>query len=502
MAGETQTPRWFRSRAAFGALIALVTALTVGVTALLMNIAERKAEHRQPYVRVVEVTEDDTDPAKWGKNWPSEYDGYKRTALHTGTRFGGHAGSEALPPEKIERDPWLARMFKGYAFSIDYRDRRGHAFMLTDQEATKRLTKPQSGSCLHCHASIMPLYRQLGGGDALAGFEQSFKYSYQDLSAKLHESGHAHPVSCVDCHAPSDMALRVTRPGFIRGTQALAASEAPVPALPSIALWRQGTRTIPYDPNVDGTRNEMRSFVCGQCHVEYYCSSKMPLTFPWGKGLRAGDIEAYWDETDFPDGKDFVDYVHAETGAPVLKAQHPEFELWNQGIHARNGVACADCHMPYLREGATKVSDHWVRSPLLNVNRSCQSCHRAPEAEIRARVDVIQQRNYELLQRGGVAIVALIDGLVAAQAAGATREELAPALALQRRAQWRLDFIAAENSMGFHAPQEAAKVLAEAIDYARQGEIAVLRSNSPPRSAAPPRATPVPQPVPTGAGPH
>ena len=499
MAAEAQSARWFRSRAAFGALIALVTALTVGVTALLMNIAERKAEHRQPYVRVVEVTEDDTDPAKWGKNWPSEYDGYKRTALHTGTRFGGHAGSEALPPEKIERDPWLSRMFKGYAFSIDYRDRRGHAFMLTDQEATKRLSKPQSGSCLHCHASVLPLYRQLGNGDAMAGFEQSFKYSYQELSAKLHESGHAHPVSCVDCHSPSDMALRVTRPGFIRGIQALAASDAPVPALPSIALWRQGQRSTPYDPNLDATRNEMRSFVCGQCHVEYYCSTKMPLTFPWGKGLTAEDIEAYWDETDFPDGKDFVDYIHEETGAHVLKAQHPEFELWNQGIHARNGVSCADCHMPYMREGAAKVSDHWVRSPLLNVNRACQTCHRAPEAELRARVDVIQQRNYELLQRGGVAIVALLDGLVAAKAAGASPEVLAPALQLQRRAQCRLDFIAAENSMGFHAPQEAAKVLAEAIDYARQGEIAVLRSKLP---AAPPGATPVALPAPEGTRGH
>jgi nitrite reductase (cytochrome c-552) len=495
MAGETRGARWLKSRGAFGGLIALVTALTVGVTALLMNIAERKAEHRQPFVRVVDVTEDDTDPAKWGKNWPSEYDGYKRTALHTGTRFGGHAGSEALPPEKIERDPWLARMFKGYAFSIDYRDRRGHAFMLTDQEATKRLTKPQSGSCLHCHASILPLYRQMGGGDAMAGFEESFKYSYQELSAKLHESGHAHPVSCVDCHTPSDMTLRVTRPGFIRGIQALAASDAPVPALPSIALWRQSKRSTPYDPNVDATRNEMRSFVCGQCHVEYYCSTKMTLTVPWGKGLSAEQIESYWDDATFPDGKQFVDYVHAETGAPVLKAQHPEFELWNQGIHARNGVSCADCHMPYMREGAAKVSDHWVRSPLLNVNRSCQTCHRAPEEELRARVDVIQQRNYELLERGGTAIVALIDALVAAKAAAATPEQLAPALKLQRRAQWRLDFVAAENSMGFHAPQEAARVLAEAIDYARQGEIAVLRGPAP-AAAGRPEAAPASAPAP------
>jgi nitrite reductase (cytochrome c-552) len=475
---------WLRSRAAFGVLVAIVTALAAGFAALLMNIAERKAEHRQTFVRLVEVTEDDTDAAKWGKNWPSQYDGYKRTALRTSTRFGGHAGSEALPREKIERDPWLERMFRGYAFSLDYRDRRGHAFMLHDQEATQRLTKPQSGSCLHCHASVMPLYRELGDGDAMRGFEETFTLTYQDLNAKLHASGHAQPVSCVDCHEPSTMALRVTRPGFIRGIQALAASDAPLPALPSVDLWRKGPRRAPYDPNADATRNEMRSFVCGQCHVEYYCSTKMPLTFPWGKGLSATDIEAYWDAAEFPDGERFVDYVHVETGAPVLKAQHPEFELWSQGIHARSGVSCADCHMPYMREGASKVSDHWVRSPLLGINRACQTCHRAPEAEIAARVDAIQQRNYELLQRGGSAIVDLIEAIVTAKAAGATADDLRPARALQRRAQWRLDFIAAENSMGFHAPQEAAKILGEAIDYARQGQIAALYQRGDAPSAA------------------
>src|SRR5678815_416186 len=93
------------------------------------------------------------------------------------------------------------------------------------------------------------------------------------------------------------MALRVTRPGFIRGIQALAASDAPVPALSSIIAWRKGDRARPYDPNSDGSRNEMRSFVCGQCHVEYYCGTKMPLTFPWGQGLRAEQIEAFWDAT-------------------------------------------------------------------------------------------------------------------------------------------------------------------------------------------------------------
>jgi nitrite reductase (cytochrome c-552) len=259
-----------------------------------------------------------------------------------------------------------------------------------------------------------------------------------------------------------------------------------VPALPSIQQWRDGARREPYDANRDATRNEMRSFVCGQCHVEYYCSSKMPLTFPWGKGLTADNIEAFWDETKFPSGEPFADYTHAETGAQVLKAQHPEFELWNQGIHARSGVSCADCHMPYMREGATKISDHWVRSPLLNVNRACQTCHRASEEEMKARVDLIQERNNELLQRGGAAITDLIDALVAAKASGAAPEALEKARRLQRKAQWRLDYIAAENSMGFHAPQEAAKVLGEATDYARQGQVALLggTSTSPPAGSA------------------
>src|SRR5512134_2033975 len=149
--------------ALIAAVVALATAL---IAALLMNIAERKAETRTPFVRLVEVTEDTTDPAAWGTNWPRQYDSYLKTAIATRTRFGGHGGSEALPEQKIERDPWLKRMFLGYAFSIDYRDRRGHAYMLTDQAETEPVTKPQSGSCLHCHASIMPLYRKLGDGDA------------------------------------------------------------------------------------------------------------------------------------------------------------------------------------------------------------------------------------------------------------------------------------------------------------------------------------------------
>lgn len=448
----------------------MIAGITISVVWLLHNISMRKLEAKNPYVRLVDVTEDDTDPAKWGVNWPKEFDSYKRTAQTTSTRFGGHGGSEAMPAEKIDRDPWLKRMFLGYAFSIDYRDRRGHAYMLQDQEATKRLTKPQSGSCLHCHASVMPLYRSLGGGDARKGMEITHTMTYEETNKKLHDLGNAHPVSCVDCHDPKTMQLRVTRPGFIKGMQDLAASAAEVP-FGSVTQWRGGARKEPYDPNRDATRGEMRSFVCGQCHVEYYCSTKQPLTFPWGKGLKMDDIESYWDGSKFPDGHRFYDYKHGETGAEILKAQHPEFEMWSQGVHARSGVSCADCHMPYMRDGATKVSDHWVRSPLLNVNRACQACHKFSEDEIKVRVETIQDRNYKLMQRAAAALMAALDAIQAAKAAGANEEQLKPVLELQRKAQWRIDFIAAENSMGFHAPQEAARILAEAIDYARQGEI-------------------------------
>jgi nitrite reductase (cytochrome c-552) len=280
------------------------------------------------------------------------------------------------------------------------------------------------------------------------------------------------------------MQLIVTRPAFINGIQALAGGEAATPFAPSIERWRAGGKAKPYDPNTEASRSEMRTFVCAQCHIEYYCSSQMPLTAPWGKGLNSTQIESFWDAIKFTSGERFFDYKHAETGAPILKAQHPEFEMWSQGVHARSGVACADCHMPYGRDGATKVSDHWVRSPLLNVNRACQPCHKQAEDEIKARVDLIQQRNFDLMQRGGVAITALMDAVLAAKKEGASPEQLNAALELQRKAQWRLDFVAAENSMGFHAPQEAAKVLGEAIDYARQGEVAASKWRTGPAKVA------------------
>lgn len=482
------------------AVAALSAFAAAGVAGLLVNVFERKQEAKNPFLKLVEVGENDTDPAKWGVNWPREYDGYLRTVEPTHTKYGGGLiGPEGgMAPEKSVRDPWLTRVFAGYLFAVDYRDRRGHAHMLDDQELTKRnipSEDKQSGNCLHCHGSIMPLYRKLGA-EALpegrpqeqvtAGLEKAAQMSYWDAHAQLASlsGGKAHPVSCVDCHDSKTMALRVTRPGFIAGIQKLAASDVPTPHLPSVERWRKGDRSVAYDPNVDGTRQEMRSFACGQCHVEYYCGKGLTLFFPWNNGLKVEQIEKTYDGMTVH-GERFKDWVHAETGMDVLKAQHPEFEIWSQGIHARSGVACADCHMPYKREGAMKVSEHWVKSPLLEVNRSCGVCHPYGEEELKARAEATQDRHFALLTRAGDAAVAMIDAIAAvrkayeagAKPSGPWAEAVKkdPALKelgeLQRAAQWRLDFVAAENSMGFHAPQEMARILGESIDLSRQAEL-------------------------------
>jgi len=434
-----------------------VAAITVLLLALLGNIAERKREAQQPFLRVVEVTEDTVDPKIWGQNWPFQYDTYVKTSQETTTKFGGRglgASDGGLAEQKLDKEPWLKRIFAGYAFAIDYRDRRGHAYMLTDQELTRRVTeKKQPGACLHCHASTNSAYRSAGNGDLMKGFEKICGMPYSDARNITDDKGKKlieHPVGCLDCHDPKTLALRVTRPGFINGIKALKAKEG----------------IADYDPNRDASRQEMRSFVCGQCHVEYYFKGEGKIvTYPWANGLKVEEMESYYNK------EGFTDWTHAETGAKVLKAQHPEFEVWSQGIHARSGVSCADCHMPYTRVGAMKVSDHWVRSPLLNINRACQTCHSVPEKELESRVLNIQERHHALLQRAAKATTDMIDAIVAAKKAGATEEQLKDASELHKKAQWRLDFVAAENSMGFHAPQELARIMAECIDYARQGEM-------------------------------
>jgi nitrite reductase (cytochrome c-552) len=320
--------------------------------------------------------------------------------------------------------------------------------MLEDQTLTRRVQElKQPGTCLHCHASVYVQYKKAGNGDLIKGFEHYNQMPYLEAVKEF-----KHPIACIDCHDPETMALRVTRPGFIEGIRAARAAEG----------------VADYDVNKQATRQEMRTFVCGQCHVEYYFKGpEKRLTYPWHKGLKVEQIADYYDEVGFKD------WDHAITGTNQLKAQHPEFELYSQGIHARSGVACADCHMPYMRVGAQKVSDHHVRSPLLNINNACQTCHKWPEQELLQRAETIQWRTVDLRNKAMDALVALVKDMEAARAAGAADADLAEARKAQRRGQFFLDFVESENSNGFHASQESARILGNAIDLFRQGQVSL-----------------------------
>jgi nitrite reductase (cytochrome c-552) len=300
--------------------------------------------------------------------------------------------------------------------------------------------------------------KKLGSGDIFKGFEKINQMTYAEAT-KLVE----HPVACIDCHDPATMGLRITRPAFIEGIRAYKAS---------IGI-------ADYDVNTQATAQEMRSYVCGQCHVEYYFKGKEKrLTYPWEGGLTVNAALAYYDKVGHND------WVHKITGAGVLKAQHPEFEMYNQGVHARSGVACADCHMPYRRQGAMKVSDHQVRSPLLNINRACQGCHHFPEQELKARAEEIQTRFVRARNIAMDGVIELIKD-IEAQLGKASETDLNEARKHQRKAQFFVDYVEAENSMGFHASGEALRILTEAADTARLGQLALRGYRQPPPIRAP-----------------
>jgi len=433
------------------------------LTALLVDIFEKKQEGEKYFFQIVEITDDTTDPAEWGKNFPVHYEDYLKSTQMVPTKYGGSKSVARTPDEKDPRDftsrskleklPNLKRMWAGYAFAIDFREARGHAYMLEDQVHTKRQEVPQVGACLQCHASVYAPMKKLGNGDLMAGFEKMNQMPYHEALPLVKN----HPVTCIDCHQPNSMKLRITRPAFINGIAAAKANE--------------GIKD--YDVNRMASVQEMRSFTCAQCHVEYYFQGdKKKLTFPWAKGLKVEEMYDYYQEINFKD------WVHAETKADMLKTQHPEFEMWSQSVHARAGVSCADCHMPYKRVNAMKISDHQLQSPLLDINRSCQTCHKTSEAELITRIEIFQGRNEKLRDQALDALVELIDDIKKAMASNVAEEKLKIARERQRKATFFLDFSEAENSAGAHAPQEAARIFAEAINIIRQGQMA-LRNITP-----------------------
>ncbi len=377
---------------------------------------------------LVEIAPMEPDSAKWGINFPNQYDTFQLTETNnTRTEYGG-----SDPYSKLEADPRLLTLFAGYGFSKEYNEDRGHAKSLEDVREIARIGEKSPGTCYSCKTADNPrLWDEMG----MAKYDAT---PFKDLGKHITE-----PIGCANCHDADTMELIVTNPAL---EEALAAQGKD---------WREFSR------------QEMRSLVCANCHVEYYFAGEGKyLVFPWANGFTVDEISSYYAELGFKD------WTHPQSGAPLIKIQHPEYELYvADSTHYNAGVACADCHMPYTRNGAAKFSDHNVRSPLLNAEAACGACH-TDVNYVTTRVSIIQDQVRATMDASEDALIAAIQAIEAAAAMDGTDEDLlTEARTLHREAQLYWDFIAAENSMGFHNPEEALRILATATDMARQAQL-------------------------------
>lgn len=424
-APRTQPPAW-RGWIVF--FLALAATFLLGL--LAASVIERRGEAR---IRapLQEIGTMETDSSVWGKNYPREYHTYlKMRDPGKQTRYGGSAQRDYL-----EEVPTNVILFAGYPFSSEYLQGRGHLYAVQDILDTERIGPKTPATCWTCKSpDALRLISQMGP-------EKYYASSFAELKSEIR-----HPIGCLDCHEPNTMRLRVMRPALLE------------------AFKRQGR-------NIDDvSHQEMRTLVCAQCHVEYYFQGEGKyLTFPWDKGTRPEEMEEYYDQVDFSD------WTHAISKAPMLKMQHPDYEIYSTGIHAYRGVSCADCHMPYRTEGGVKFTDHHIQSPLLNVAASCAVCHRWTEDEIRSRVETIQDKVREGRDRAEDMIGRAHFDIAAAMQAGAADEQLNEVRRLVRQAQMRWDYVAANNGLGFHSPQEAMRILAAAIDLAGRCRIECAR---------------------------
>jgi len=412
------------------AFFVLTLAATFLVAALGVLILQRREEARvRPPLRPIEHWE--SDSSRWGQNFPREYDSFRRTAQDTSrTRHGG-----AFPRDYLAETPANVVLFAGYGFAKEYRQARGHMHALEDVTRTQRVGAATPATCYTCKSpDVLRLIDEMGP-------EKFYSQKFSSLGNQV-----KHPVGCLDCHEPETMRLRVARPALRE------------------AFQRQGRDLEQV------SHQEMRSLVCAQCHVEYYFRGEGNyLTFPWDKGMSPEKIEEYYNTYDF------ADFTHAISKTRIVKMQHPDFEVYRAGIHAYRNVACADCHMPYRTEGGVKFTDHHIQSPLLNIANSCAVCHRWSEEEIRTRVETIQDKVREARDMAEKVLVRAHFDVAAAAQAGAGDEELAPARKRLGQAQMRWDYVAANNGMGFHAPQECMRTLAAAVDLGGECRVECAR---------------------------
>ncbi|MCX2682502.1 ammonia-forming cytochrome c nitrite reductase subunit c552 [Campylobacter sp. MIT 21-1685] len=484
----------------------------------------------------VELSDDNPVFDEWGKNFPDHLDMYLQveTQKPIPTEFGGN-----LAYSKLIRYPQLTLLWAGYPFSIDANEERGHFWIQVDQMDTARNNKDflnahgfagfggQPTACMNCHSGWTPwLLKNIAQNDWIAFNSTKYWTMIKNIPALNgiveNSEQHAGPhggkrmgVTCADCHNPNDMQLRLTRPAAIN-------------ALVQFRGYEADAIT-----GVKASREEMRTLVCSQCHVEYYfrptgqkvtvmgesitndTSKKwwngtqktydeyefwrdgnkpteievdgIELVFPWaewkkGQPFRIEMFDDYYEKIRAIFNKD---WVHKITDAPMIKIQHPESELYSGGVHAANGVSCADCHMPYIRKGSKKLTQHNITSPLQDINSACKTCHTQSEDYLRAQIKDIQNSVAYDLRTAEYGIVSLITDiktlreklgvLVEYQTDGQAdkakiSDTLKEVLELHRKAQMRADFVGAENSTGFHNPREASRMLLQAIDMARQGQ--------------------------------
>ena len=413
--------------------IGIILVLAVALVGVLLFVKNQPAPTRgiQP---LVEIAEMEPDSSQWGLNFPNQYSTLLLTETNNNrTAFGG-----SEPFSKLEQDPRLLTLFAGYGFSKDYNEERGHMNSITDVEATLRVNETTPGTCYSCKASNNPsLWTEMG----MVDYD---KTPFAELGEKIDQ-----PIGCANCHEANTMKLVVTNPALEE------------------ALVAQGKdwRTF--------TRQEMRTVVCANCHVEYYFAVEGKyLTFPWSSGTKIENIASYYAELGFKD------WEHPQSKTAMIKMQHPEYEVFTaDSTHFKAGVACADCHMPYTRDGAAKFSNHNVQSPLLNAEAACGQCH-TDVAYVTGRVGTIQSQVRQTMDAAEDALVDAITAIEAALASpGVDTAKLAEAQNLHREAQLRWDFIAAENSMGFHNPEEALRILANATDLARQAQLLAVQAS-------------------------
>lgn len=423
------------TRKYLGWIIFLGSALAVVVLGwLATTINERRAERIEARVQFVKpIAEWESDNAEWGVSFPRQYNSWEQTKqMAENTKYGGSGYRDYLKTE-----PNMVVMWAGYAFAKGYSQARGHFHAVDDVTETVRISEASPATCWTCKSPDVPrLISEMGP-------EKFYASKFDDFRDQI-----KNPIGCADCHDNETMALRISRPALRE------------------AFERTGR-------NIDNaTHQEKRSLVCAQCHVEYYFKGAKEnyLTFPWDNGMMVDDMEEYY----YQPGA-HVDWTHAISGAKMIKMQHPDYELYSQGTHAFRNVSCADCHMPYTTEGGIKFTDHQVRSPLYNTAASCQVCHRWSAEEIRERVYSIQDKTMELRNIASETITAAHLEIGEAMKSGAKDADLEKPRDLVSRAQMYWDYVAAANGMGFHAPQESARILAKAADYGSQSRLETTR---------------------------